>query len=77
VGWLFWLVTFAVALGPCIGVAWITSLERALPSTKVAIGVVIAALVSGFFAWGVNAFLQRREAKRRMQERKLRRRKQN
>ncbi len=74
-GWRFWAIVFVLLLAPCTWIGWLVSVERAPVSVKVLMGVVFAAVLSGFIAWAVNLTLQKRELRRRMTQRKSRRRK--
>jgi hypothetical protein len=70
VGWLFWTVAFFICLGPCIYGAWQfidPDKNRLYP---IVTGAVLAAIVSGLVSSAINAVLQWREKKLRIERRK-------
>jgi len=75
VGWIFWLIVFAVLLGPGIWVSWKVVYRSVSPLYPVGMGAVSAALGSGLVSWAVNAVIQTRQKKRRIAEKKKARRK--
>lgn len=69
-GWLFWLVTAAILLGPITYGAFQLVREREGPFVPIGIGIIVAAFASGVITWAVNAVLQWRLKQRRVATRK-------
>ncbi len=69
-GWLFWSVVFVVLVGPLTYLSWNIVYETASRIVPVGMGVVGAAIGAGFISWAVNALVQFRAKKKRVQERK-------
>jgi len=69
-GWLFWVVVFLIALGPCLYGSWHLVYPEVSRLIPLSMGFVLAALSAGFLSWAVNAVLQRHGKKRRSSERK-------
>lgn len=76
VGWLFWLITFLVLVGPLVYGCWQITHAAASRLVPVVTGAALAAVGSGLIAWPVNSFLQYRNKKRRLAQRKKARKRQ-
>ena len=69
-GWTFWIITFLVALAPCIYLGFQITYEGASRVVPVIVGVVGASLAAGCVTWAVNAVIQYRAKKLRNAKRK-------
>jgi len=69
-GWLFWTVVFALCAGPCMYAAWQIIDPKANRLYPIGTGFVVAAILAGFISWAVNAALQWREKRQRIERRK-------
>ena len=69
-GWLFWTIVFAVLVGPSIYSMKFLLYDDTPIMIFIGSGVVFAAIGAGFISWIVNAILQRRSKKRRIEEKK-------
>jgi hypothetical protein len=70
VGWLFWIAVFLVLIGPCIYGSWQITYPDKSRLYPIGTGAGLAAIASGFVSWAINAVLQRREKKQRIERRK-------
>lgn len=75
VGWVFWLVMFAVFVGPLSYLAWQQKYESTAWGVPIIIGMVGAAIVSGVLSSAVNWVLQYRTRNRHKEMRKAARKK--
>lgn len=69
-GWLFWLITTAILVGPTTYAAFQLVREQEGPLVPIGIGVIVAGFSGGLITWAVNAVLQRRLKERRAVARK-------
>jgi hypothetical protein len=69
-GWLFWIIVFAILVGPAIYGSFKIVYDRTSRLIPFAMGVVGAAIGAGVVSWAVNAVVQRRRKKKRLAERK-------
>jgi TRAP-type C4-dicarboxylate transport system permease small subunit len=69
-GWTFWLVIFLILVGPSVYGAWKIVYSSASRTVPISAGIVFAAIGAGFISWTVNAVIQRKRKKERIQRRK-------
>ena len=69
-GWVFFLITFAIMLGPCNLLGWHLRYEQVSPAPILAFSTTIAAIGAGLVTWGANGVIQARRQKQRKAERK-------
>ena len=72
VGWIFWIVVFALLVAPCIYLAYSLTYDTASQVTRVGFGLFMAAMGSGLVSWIVNEILQRVQAARKKGAKKKR-----
>ncbi len=75
VGWVFWMITSAVLIGPFIWGAYAVLLERAPKPFPPVAGALTAMIFAAIVTATVNSLLQRREAARAARRRKQTKRK--
>lgn len=70
VGWVFWLVTSLILVGPLIYAFWQVTHDSVTRFAPVVMGTITAAIGAGFIAWPVNVAIQRRNKKQRLAQRR-------
>ena len=69
-GWVFWLITFAVFVAPCIYAAVKFTYPEISWPVRAGTGLVSASIGAGLFTFSVNAVLQWRIRRQRLAKRK-------
>ncbi len=69
-GWLFWLIIFVVLTGPYIFATWKMVYKETSLRVPIVTGIVFAAIGAGLISWAVNAVLQRKQKRQRIERRK-------
>ena len=72
VGWIFWVVVFALLVAPGIYLAYSLTYDTASTIVRVGFGLFMAAMGSGLVSWLVNEVLQRVQGARKKKNEKKR-----
>ena len=71
VGWIFWLVAFALALPPCLYVVWQAAFTTTLPIVRVGASILLAAVCSACITVAINFVIEHIDGKRQRAARKI------
>jgi hypothetical protein len=70
VGWVFFVVTFLILVGPLVYLSWQIVYRTAPWFAPVGMGLFSAAIAAAILSWAVNEVYQRRQRQQRLVARK-------